>query len=772
MNNIYELPPILRGSAENQLAQLRDYLVRMARQGAESAATVPPGGAAVPAAQTTAAAQSAEDARRQYAALRALIVKTAERQAADKAALRLELAAENGVLSAHVYRGARELTADETAALGRVVWLREGEPLPAAEELTPGLAADESVTARLERRDAPLEGEALSFTEALARPVRGLAVDFGPERAGSAQDDARLVLGRTGLRLCRTGKNLLIPRWDDARSVGGVTFTRNADGSVRVSGTSTAGTLFAPGTAGSDMFRLAQPLRAGFYTLRQFGAEEVSGVYFWLRRFDRDGNVIGRALATNNAARATVFEMPSDGYVFLRLYVADSGVSVDADVGAVLTRNPASAETFEPPRGEQLALSWETEGGTVCGGTLELTTGELTVTWFGCALTDAEGFTNPRPGTFRKRLPAQRPYRRFENNGAVTVNARCDRFPIRTSDSVTAQSGYLNFYNYRDPALQAPVIYLRPEDGTLADLAAFSDWIAENPVRFCFELETPFTISLGGRALETLAGANELWCDGGTLRLTAATVLARAENRPAQRLHIRYSDDGETFTADGGRTVGAWIGTRADFSEQASEVFSDYVWRRFADDRELSGRLGVLESGVGELSHTMRADYVALSDFGAYAQQVTADIDANARAITETHNYAELVSAAAAAGVRGELTQYMSRVDGQIRRGFIADPDDPGSYVYGIAVSQKLRFTGATRTVDGELCWELDGAQTFGLYTSTGWQFWVGGRKIGWFDSADGMLHVTQMAAEQELRLGADWLVTGAGGFGVRCIGG
>lgn len=182
-------------------------------------------------------------------------------------------------------------------------------------------------------------------------------------------------------------------------------------------------------------------------------------------------------------------------------------------------------------------------------------------------------------------------------------------------------------------------------------------------------------------------------------------------------------------------------------------------------------RLGVLESSVGELSHTMRADYVAASDFGSYAQQVTADIDANARAITETHNYAELVSAAAAAGVREELAQYMTLVDGQIRRGFIEDPDDPGSYVYGIAISRKLQFTGQTQTVDGEVCWELDGAQTFGLYTSTGWQFWVGGRKIGWFDSADGMLHVTRMVAEQELKLGADWLVTSSGGFGVRYIG-
>lgn len=182
-------------------------------------------------------------------------------------------------------------------------------------------------------------------------------------------------------------------------------------------------------------------------------------------------------------------------------------------------------------------------------------------------------------------------------------------------------------------------------------------------------------------------------------------------------------------------------------------------------------RVGVLESSVGDLQHEMRTEYLAQSDFGSYAQQVTAQIEANARAITESYQYAELVSAAAAAGVSGELEQYMTAINGQIRRGYLTDPDT-GETVIGIAISQKLQFTGSTQTVDGETCYELDAAQTFGLYTSTGWQFWVGGQKIGWFDSADGMLHVVQLAAEKELKLGSDWLVTSSGGFGIRYIGG
>ena len=57
-------------------------------------------------------------------------------------------------------------------------------------------------------------------------------------------------------------------------------------------------------------------------------------------------------------------------------------------------------------------------------------------------------------------------------------------------------------------------------------------------------------------------------------------------------------------------------------------------------------------------------------------------------------------------------------------------------------------------------------------YTATGWQFWINGSKKGWFDSADGMLHAGNLQVEQLLQLGADWVLSTAGGFGLRYLGG
>ena len=69
---------------------------------------------------------------------------------------------------------------------------------------------------------------------------------------------------------------------------------------------------------------------------------------------------------------------------------------------------------------------------------------------------------------------------------------------------------------------------------------------------------------------------------------------------------------------------------------------------------------------------------------------------------------------------------------------------------------------------EGLRYYELSPGSTLGLYTATGWQFWISGSKRGWFDSADGMLHVTNLAADSSLRLGGDWLLTADGGLGIR----
>ena len=64
------------------------------------------------------------------------------------------------------------------------------------------------------------------------------------------------------------------------------------------------------------------------------------------------------------------------------------------------------------------------------------------------------------------------------------------------------------------------------------------------------------------------------------------------EDGKTQYLHIKYSNDGETFTSNNGETLGTWIGTFVDFNEKDSMNFSDYTWKKFVGS---SGRNYMIE---------------------------------------------------------------------------------------------------------------------------------------------------------------------------------
>lgn len=55
-------------------------------------------------------------------------------------------------------------------------------------------------------------------------------------------------------------------------------------------------------------------------------------------------------------------------------------------------------------------------------------------------------------------------------------------------------------------------------------------------------------------------------------------------NGSSSYLHIKYSNDGRTFTANNGEELGSWIGTYVDTNPMDSSVFSDYNWVRFVGE--------------------------------------------------------------------------------------------------------------------------------------------------------------------------------------------
>lgn len=173
------------------------------------------------------------------------------------------------------------------------------------------------------------------------------------------------------------------------------------------------------------------------------------------------------------------------------------------------------------------------------------------------------------------------------------------------------------------------------------------------------------------------------------------------------------------------------------------------------------------EGDAGVISYTDSREevyngmYLAKSEFGTFQENVTSMIETTAMGVVESYGYDSLI-----VGVQDSidlLQAYYENIDGEIKRGIVLDPDT-GSYVTGIAISQNAKFKAAISQAaeaaapdDGYTYYELESGQTFGLYTSTGWQFWIDGYKKGWYNSQDGMLHVANVLVEDVLQIGGTW---------------
>ena len=217
-----------------------------------------------------------------------------------------------------------------------------------------------------------------------------------------------------------------------------------------------------------------------------------------------------------------------------------------------------------------------------------------------------------------------------------------------------------------------------------------------------------------------------------------------------------------------GKTGGGFGTGTAEDARRRAAALRALIIRTARESRDGDA---LLTESIGELSHEMRQSYVAQSEFGEYQLEVAALIEATAMQIVESYGYLELIRATEAElGEMGELiAQYQTEITGQIRRGFLEDPETHQT-VLGIAISQQLQFTGQELTDGGWVYYELAPGQTLGFYTSTGWQFWVNGRKVGWFDSSDGMLHTVSQVVEQEIRMG-DWALSAGNGLGFQYLG-
>ena len=94
------------------------------------------------------------------------------------------------------------------------------------------------------------------------------------------------------------------------------------------------------------------------------------------------------------------------------------------------------------------------------------------------------------------------------------------------------------------------------------------------------------------------------WSDGLPFRGEKGVPGEKGEDGRTTYTHIKYSNDGKTFTSNNGEDVGDWMGIYTDFTEADSTTFSHYKWKKI---KGADGDNGIV-ANLSNDSHSIPTD--------------------------------------------------------------------------------------------------------------------------------------------------------------------
>ena len=181
--------------------------------------------------------------------------------------------------------------------------------------------------------------------------------------------------------------------------------------------------------------------------------------------------------------------------------------------GMTITRNDGQTPPVEE---DTYSVSWQSECGTVYGGSLDVTSGVLTVDYVKDTLTVNEGILSSIY---------------FTESGAQTVSVLgdCVRISLnrksQSSNMVTQSSSYElkvsnmcpHNFNYGSDTphwyINNQLYLYLPTTNVGTTLAEYRTFLENNPFAVLIKLATPVTYQLTPTEIETLVGTNNVFCD-------------------------------------------------------------------------------------------------------------------------------------------------------------------------------------------------------------------------------------------------------------------
>ena len=168
-----------------------------------------------------------------------------------------------------------------------------------------------------------------------------------------------------------------------------------------------------------------------------------------------------------------------------------------------------------------------------------------------------------------------------------------------------------------------------------------------------------------------------------------------------------------------------------------------------------------VQQEMDTLSVQLKGNYVAVSQFGTYVEQLNSYIEANPAALTQYYSFASDLRTDTDA-VSAAFADYKASTEGYIRTGIVYY--DGAVPVYGVAVGQNLSVT------------EVDGQQVVAqnnfraTYTASKLSFWQDAEEVAYV--SNNRLYITNITVLSSLTVGREWKISTGGGLKFQWIGG
>lgn len=322
----------------------------------------------------------------------------------------------------------------------------------------------------------------------------GLMIELGSTATEYAPyENICPISGRTEVNVTRTGKNLL-PNTATTQTINGVTFTVNSDGTISLSGTATVNTVF-------DIPNFSA-IGGTAYILN--GCPSGGSTSTYLLSIPGVGYDAGNGYNYNPATDATII-------VRITIY---NGQNTDGLIFKPMIRLATFTDAeYEPYEGD----TFNTElGRTVYGGTLDLTTGELTITHAYVDLGDLHWTTSlslQTPNLFGAYINNKKDgYRNFKTTSYRTVK-KIDTMLANGEATGTTIT------------IDEPMTYIFVKDERATTAEEFTTLVTGQ--KMVYELATPQTISLTPTEVMMLENNNTIWADSGRVQLTYLSKAAQ-----------------------------------------------------------------------------------------------------------------------------------------------------------------------------------------------------------------------------------------------------